>query len=898
MPIKICKKVFVLSFLFGILSIFPSIIYAETHVTAGYLYEGDHWTKEGSPYILEDYVNVPSWQKLTIDPGVIITTTIPVGEEEPYSLSVQGDLDVLGTASEPVHIEGLQTIFLSNGTTTIQNTILEQTGIDASKAVISIASSTISGASTALIARRSAIDIWNSEFSGNTKGIVSNLWLQGPVLSIVDGNAIGGPGNAEEQDHSQNIITIHDSILENNIDSSIVNKTSNVIDAVDNWWGDAAGPHSGQISGTVIIEPWKTTDPRVKVAKCCSNVLFLPGFEASRLYSRGITGSTSNTLWEPNRNGDVRKLFMNPDGSSLDPMISTKDVIGSAFGIKNIYKSLIAMMDGVVADKTINAWLPFAYDWRMSVPDVVSGSVLYSTTTKLLMTEVEKLAQSSKTGKVTIVAHSNGGLVAKALGKELERQGKIALIDKVIFAGVPQLGTPQAVAGMLHGDDESFIGNFPDKSVMRTLGLNTPGAYGLLPSQGYFSHIVAPIISFASSTITSYNDFIDFLTGRINKRKAPAESDLETPAILSQNLITKAQTLHSSIDSWNFPAATQTVFISGWGRDTTEAIKYLDDSFSLAKTLRGDGTVISGSSRGDALSTVFFNEGQFQHDTWEKIKHPNLLEGGPIRELISDLITKDNTAALGNIALPKYMTREEPDPNNFPYLGSLVVSVHSPVDIEVYDNHGGHIGLVPLKDIAPGHEDSDLMWVDDTIGGNYEEYGDDKYITLPTYTADTYTVRLKGTGTGTFTFNIQKFDSNRHEIASTTYADLPVTPLLVASTSLTSLSLTPVLNIDVDGNGKTDIQAKPATTSDSLIHLEAMRQVILSLNLKPLVEKALLLKIDALKLLVKKGKADKFISRIKKLSQKTGKEHWYPKKLNDSQRTIIHDMFVKFLDSM
>jgi pimeloyl-ACP methyl ester carboxylesterase len=556
------------------------------------------------------------------------------------------------------------------------------------------------------------------------------------------------------------------------------------------------------------------------------------------------------------------------------------------------------MMDGVVAEKKIQAWLPFAYDWRMNVSDIVSGSVLYSTTTKSLITEIEKLTQNSKTGKVSIVAHSNGGLVAKALGKELERQGKLGLIDKVIFVGVPQLGTPQAVASLLHGYDESYLGTFPDKGVMRSLGLNMLGAYGLLPSPEYFDKAIAPIISFAGTAVSSYNSFTDFLTAKINKRTQPKESDLTTPAVLSQNLLSKAQTLHTSLDPWNFPSPIQSISISGWGRSTTDSITYLNNTFSIGKTIKGDGTVVTNSSKGSPISTLFFNEGSLQHDTRKKIDHATILEGEPVRKVLSDLITKNNTASLSDLNLPSYVSRQEPNPDDFPYLGSLVVSVHSPVDIEVFDNHGGHIGLVPLKDVASGHEDSDLMWLDDTIGADYEELGSDKYITLPTYTGDTYTVKLKGTGTGTFTFNIQKFDSSRHEISSTTYADLPVTPLLVASTTLTALTLNPVLNIDVDGNGKTDIQAKPATTSDPLIHLEAMKQVILSLKLKPLTEKALLLKIDVLKILMKNNKSNLWVKRLKALSEKRGTSHWSPKGLTEENRKILSDMFEAFLESM
>ncbi len=869
---------------------------SETRVSDGYLYEGAHWTKEGSPYVLEDYVFVPDFQVLTIEAGVSVMSASTTPGEDPYAISVNGDLKILGTKEDPVRIYNLGYIYVSGSTTTIKYTLMQGTGIDANGSFVEIASSSISKAETAISARKSTVSVWGSEIVDNQKGIVSNLWVSGPVLSIFNGEAMGGIGNLEDLDPEQNIMEIKNSVIERNENFAIRNDTSNAIDARENWWGTSDGPLMSKIIGPVVVDPWKTEEVKEEKVPCCSNVLFLPGLKASRLYvdKNGFFGTSTNTLWEPNRNGDVEKLYLNSDGTSINSQLYTSDIIDSAFGVKKIYKSFIAMMDGVVAEKTINEWLPFAYDWRFNVSDIALKPNQYSTTTKLLTEEFLRLSENSKTGKVSIVAHSNGGLVAKMLGKELTKQGKLELLDKVVFVGVPQLGTPQAVVAMLHGEDEALAkGIVLSKKVARTLGLNMPSAYGLLPGAQYFDQVIAPVVSFASSTINSYQSFMDFLIGKTMKRTQPKESDLETPAILSEELLVQAGSIHNSIDNWKFPEPIKSIFLSGWGKYTTETIKYLKDSFSILKTVRGDGTVLADVAKGTEADTIFLNQALLERDTGKEIKHADILESKSIEEFISTELTNKDAP------LPPYLSRAEPNLDDYPWLGALVVSVHSPVEIDVYDEKGGHVGIVPFKDVVPGYEDSDLMWIDNTIpGAQYEDLAGHKYVYLPPDNGHNYSVQIKGTDVGTFTFQIQKFDNYMREIASSTYTDLPVTPLLTASTTINSLTMTPSLNLDFDGDGRIDAQVTPATTTDSLIYLESIKKVILAMHLKPAVEKALLLKIERAKKLIGKGKNGKLIERFKKFKNKIDSHHWKAKKLTESDRKTIVMIIESLLENL
>ncbi|KKQ39547.1 MAG: Cell surface protein [Candidatus Moranbacteria bacterium GW2011_GWC2_37_73] len=150
---------------------------------------------------------------------------------------------------------------------------------------------------------------------------------------------------------------------------------------------------------------------------CYSNVMFLPGHQASRLYRKDSDGD-EDQLWEPtNHNEDVEQLYMNQnDGSSNDPGIYTRDILDEAYGINNVYKGFMASMDNIVADGVINKWQAFAYDWRKPLEDVVdNGTKLEDGSVENVLDQIRNSAKESKTGKVTLIGHSNGGLLAKVI---------------------------------------------------------------------------------------------------------------------------------------------------------------------------------------------------------------------------------------------------------------------------------------------------------------------------------------------------------------------------------------------------------------------------------------------------------------------------------------------------
>ena len=73
------------------------------------------------------------------------------------------------------------------------------------------------------------------------------------------------------------------------------------------------------------------------------------------------------------------------------------------------------------------------------------------------MDQIISLSKTSKTGKVTIITHSNGGLIAKHIITELKRQNLSYMIDNIIFVAMPEYGTPQAITSLMYGHSQSIL---------------------------------------------------------------------------------------------------------------------------------------------------------------------------------------------------------------------------------------------------------------------------------------------------------------------------------------------------------------------------------------------------------------------------------------------------------
>ncbi|MDD5050896.1 MAG: right-handed parallel beta-helix repeat-containing protein [Candidatus Pacebacteria bacterium] len=794
----------------------------------------------------------------------------------------------------------------------------------------------------------SVLDISGSVFDGSSDSGVTfygNSWTGKPSsLTIVDstfrnfgyaGISAGDiiSGSIASSTFEKNFIgldvwrtpfAIHGNAIKENDFLGLLNESDETtVQAENNWWGDASGPSDfvndpgnpeglgDMISGAVDYSPWLTEDPFLpKVPTCCSSVAFLPGIEGSRLYRDNFGGLNTDQLWEPNFYSDVVALDLDANGKSLDPSIYTKDIIDSIpiVGTK-IYKSFMDEMDGLKTAGTITDWKALPYDWRLSADDTVNNPVkLADGKTSMMVTEIENLAKTSKTGKVTLIAHSMGGIVSKALIKALEAKGEANLVDKFIMVAVPQVGTPEAVSSLLHGyGEELFHGLLAGAATMRTFGENLSGAYQLLPSAEYFTKVSDPVVTFDPSIDTisnfrqTYGDSIstkaglqNFLLGADGRAKPSAE-DITLPNILNSTILTNVNTLHDGIDSYQIPSNIAVTQIAGWGLDTIKGIKYQTKDVTVCadkgtcqtnkeldmrptQTEEGDGTVVVPSATEMNTATYYVNLHDYDNNLHRNNKHADILEARPILDFLNNLVRATSTT-------PDFVTTIAPVPSSDDK--RLRLSGHSPISINLYDSSGKHTGLIPIPD-------SDFNYTEEQIPNSYYfELGDGKYVGFPD--DGSTKAKIAGTGIGTFTLEIERVVAGQ-SVATSTFADIPVLPSTLAM--LSASATTTSLIVDLDGNGTVDFTLLPQQDFDPIQYLQVMKNVVNTFTLDKGTKQSLLNKIDTTIKMLQKSKAKGVSKRIAGFLNGIRKDKIKEKKINSVDEQTIINMLNTLLDNL
>jgi len=563
---------------------------------------------------------------------------------------------------------------------------------------------------------------------------------------------------------------------------------------------------------------------------CYSSVLFLPGIQGSRLYTGEgcVASATEEKLWEPYeswwtallRAGDakVRKLFLNASGkSSCDKVyVKTNGVIDSVAG-SDIYKTLISEMNGLQTSGDIREWAAVAYDWRLSLDDLLNkgaerdGKIFYAdaTSTPYIEQTLRTLAARSRTGKVTIIAHSNGGLLAKALMQKLGSETSKSLVENLVMVGAPQSGAPEAVGATLVGHNAgiyAFSNYFPivSNSVAKELAGNSPMAYHLLPSQSYFDSVMDdpnhPVSRFAgdgyASEISKYGNAIGTVTELYGFLR---------DSLLNSSLIDYAGATHSSLDSWTPPEGIMVSQVAGWGADTTAGIDFYTpaatDAITALEPMRsyrpistedGDGIVPTPSALMMSVSAnvkrYWVNLFAYSNETELDRRHKDLFEIPQLEEFIKNII-KNSTSTL-----PAYISTTQPPTNTEDK--KLTFYLHSPLTLQLTDASGRVTGIGPDDAVTQDIPDS-----------SYGEFGEVKYVSVPQ--GNTYELKMYGQDTGTFALDIQ--ESVGGIVSNTsTVANVPVTANTLASLTITDgVSTASALRVDKNGDNTSIINVTP-----------------------------------------------------------------------------------------
>lgn len=577
---------------------------------------------------------------------------------------------------------------------------------------------------------------------------------------------------------------------------------------------------------------------------CNDNVMFLPGIEASRLYGGGVK------LWEPAPGtDDTQQLLMNNDGTSVRGDIATKDVIDNAYiyGVGNVYLDFLNEMQGWQTTYGITATTT-PYDWRLNLDTIIAngrqlpdGSITYLQPPNpgddpYLIKTLKQLAATSKTGKVTIIAHSMGGLVAKDLMASLGAASTSQYIDRVIFVASPQVGTPEAFGTLLHGDDQGLPSSILDYAmspqIAREIASNMPSAYSLLPSQEYFSQVDDPVAAFDPTTlpdfVARYGTSVIHSQGRQDaflqdtyERVASTSNDLSHPALLNTSLITQAEQLHSKLDNWTPPVGVQVIQIAGWGIPSTakgfdyasttkpgfcSALLSCEYGFTMtaSTTIDGDGTVVAPSAlwvAGTTAQNYWVNLGQYSDKNRPFLggkngpfaySHAFMFEVSPLQTFLQDQVFNPNQSFAPD-RYQGYISATSPTST----VNRLRYTLHSPLTLDLYDNQGRHTGI----STTTGALEAQIP------GTYYMELAGVKYLftntNIPTH------IVMQGYATSTFSLNVEQLQGDSIT-ASTTWQDMPTTQRTIVTLGTQSdiTTLSP-LNIDLNGDGVKDYSIAP-----------------------------------------------------------------------------------------
>ncbi len=672
-----------------------------------------------------------------------------------------------------------------------------------------------------------------------------------------------------------NLLSVHNSSFEQGRLAVVISNASCrdeshgcdvAADLTNNWWGDPSGPKhpsnpsglGGEVEGSIPVNPWLTTDPQAGCTEGChSNVLFLPGILGSRLYE------DENNLWVSSLDSHQERMMMNVDGTSKYAVYTKDDtqrgdeidetgLVDDAYG-NNLYQSFINDLrdwktEGVFADY---AFIP--YDWRLSPEDVImngrvaDGKLSYTEqntdlTQSYLYQQAKALQATSHSGRLTLIGHSNGGLIIKAFIQKLKEVNDplYSQIDQIIFVGVPQTGTPDSVVSLLYGSKIGVLWLGISAEMTRAIGHFMPGMYHLLPSQKLFSAINPPI-EFKGNNIdpswtdrygdkiNSYEEFKDFLTGK-EGRVSPDSEDTRQPEILSESLLNQAEANHSVWDDWAPSPETEVIQIAGWGLYTVSGLEVVDEKlcqFSVSQLVDGrpvcddnristvtlrDKLTLNGDATVLVPSALAMEESERVKRYWVDLrrynqavpsgslisnidrKHKDILEVDTLRPFIKSLVENSGISF-------QYIYGDEPAaPLNSEY---IKYEIHSPLHVTALDTDGNKAGW-----------DAETSTIVENIkGAQYFEIGEIKTLLVPKDTE--HTVKLDAYEPGSFTLNIDELDGEEI-VSETKFEAIPVLADSVVDI-IPAIGTGPIqMSIDFDGNGttETDLEVIPGESAE------------------------------------------------------------------------------------
>jgi pimeloyl-ACP methyl ester carboxylesterase len=319
-------------------------------------------------------------------------------------------------------------------------------------------------------------------------------------------------------------------------------------------------------------------------------VVVIPGIEGSKLCN-----SAGDVLWGDRSSytaARISALRLPPDVATRDKGIHSCGLIETVNYIpflwdSNIYTGLLNTLKQIgYEDKDV---IKFDYDWRLSNFD----------NAKLLRAKIEQISSSSRSGKVDILAHSMGGLIARIY---LQTLGGFERVHNLILMGTPNFGSASVFKELRDGFEHwptAWSGGLGE--IQLTI-LSFPSIYQLLPTY-------ADCCAFGPKG--GAVNYVDILDPEVWQRFSWLPADLKVGrraramgAYLQEARLLK-QLMRSPI-SVDPEASARIHFIGNGFLDTWSRVFFDEQTGAISETILrpGDGTVLLFSATNGNPSQV------------------------------------------------------------------------------------------------------------------------------------------------------------------------------------------------------------------------------------------------------------------------------------------------------
>jgi len=519
-----------------------------------------------------------------------------------------------------------------------------------------------------------------------------------------------------------------------------------------------------------------------------------------------------------NSDAFLMPLQLAPDGESVPGLTADRVLDGTQANSTNYYGDLLGSLEkpdllhSPLQPNTDTGYKPekllftFPYDWRSS-----------NTANALKLRDFieEKVVTASGRNQVDIVAHSMGGLVTRSYAAQIGE----SRLHKIIYEGTPHNGAPKSFGTLVFNNDNA-LSKFLTITGVNTLTLATlsktfPSVFQLLPTDQF---------------VCAAQQFIAILFVTPGCDELVSQGTAETlslDALQALKIVVPGpvSTAHDFYKTINRTLAVPQFKIIGSGIPTVTSLMIWSDKTITPREWigfsgNGDGTVPLKSAESAPGKNFYLNEGHS-----DLPKNPDSI--ALVLKILQDDITQlspDDTKQL-----PPHV--QEGKPYNVAPEETEWVS-GSPIRVTIVDSNNRFNGVDSNGSIRTDTPHADFFAFEQNEGGFFP-------------TQDTYQVNVTATGIGVFSLVFTAKDPAGSILGSIIFSQVPIGANSKGSLMLSPNNQSPVLNLDIDGDGTFDFQLSSNQPLSEATLLGMLKAIINSAPISHGIQTSLVAKVDA-----------------------------------------------------